>query len=60
MKIYGEVEALIGDEWSASRPDCFIPGERGHRTCLIGGWVGPRTGLDVMKTSLPPPEIIEP
>jgi hypothetical protein len=32
--------ALVGVEWSASRPD--------HFTCThwIGGWVDPTTGLD--------------
>jgi hypothetical protein len=24
----------------------LIPGERSLRTCWIGGWVGPRAGLD--------------
>jgi hypothetical protein len=33
--------ALVSDEWSTSRPGRFIPG-----THWIGGWVGPRTGLD--------------
>jgi hypothetical protein len=51
MKTYGGVDveihvfltsALVGGEWSASRPGRFTPG-----THWIGGWVGPRTGLDV-------------
>jgi hypothetical protein len=55
MKVYGGVDvqihafltsALIGDEWSASRPGRFIPWERAPSTHWIGGWVGPRTGLD--------------
>jgi hypothetical protein len=33
--------ALVGGEWSASRPDRF--------THWIGGWVGPRAGLDDVK-----------
>jgi hypothetical protein len=33
-------------EWSSSRPDRFIPEERASGTHLIGGWVGPRAGLD--------------
>jgi hypothetical protein len=50
MKAYGEVDvqtpvsltsALIGGDWSASRPDHFTPGNH-----LIGGWMGPRTGQD--------------
>jgi hypothetical protein len=50
MKAYGGVDvyihilvtrALAGGEWSASRPCRFTPGI--HR---IGGWEGPRAGLD--------------
>jgi hypothetical protein len=38
--------ALVGGEWPASRPGRFTPRERAPGTCCIGGWVGPRTGLD--------------
>jgi hypothetical protein len=38
--------ALDGGEWSASRPGRFIPGERPPGTHQVGGWVGPRAGLD--------------
>jgi hypothetical protein len=38
--------ALVGGEWSASRPCRFTPGERALGTNYKGGWVGPRTGLD--------------
>jgi hypothetical protein len=50
MKRYGGVDvqihvsltlALVGGEWSASRS-----GERATGTHWIGGYVGPRTGLD--------------
>jgi hypothetical protein len=50
MKEYGGVDlyiqifltsALAAGEWSASRPCRFTPGTR-----CIGGWVGPRVGLD--------------
>jgi hypothetical protein len=37
--------ALVGGEWSASRPGRFTPGERAHGTHWIGG-LGPRAGLD--------------
>jgi hypothetical protein len=37
---------LFGSEWSASRPDRFTPGERAPGTHYIGGWVGPRAGLE--------------
>jgi hypothetical protein len=36
--------AVDGSEWSASRPCRFTAG-----THWIGGWVGPRTGLDVVE-----------
>jgi hypothetical protein len=37
---------LLGGEWTASRPGRFTPGERVLSTDWIGGWVGPRAGLD--------------
>jgi hypothetical protein len=55
MKAYGGVNvqihvffttALVGGEWSASRPGRFTPGERTPGTHWIGGWVDPRAGLD--------------
>jgi hypothetical protein len=55
MKAYGGVDiyihvlltsALVGGEWSASRPGRFPPGGRASGTHWIGGWVGPSTGLD--------------
>jgi hypothetical protein len=52
--------ALDGGEWSESRPDRFIPRERVPGTHWIGGWLGPRAGLDVMvkrKKSQPLPGI---
>jgi hypothetical protein len=51
MKAYGGVDiqihvfltsVLVVDEWSASRPDRFTPGERDAGTHWMGGWVGPR------------------
>jgi hypothetical protein len=42
---------LVEAEWSVSRPGRFTPGEREPGTHWIGGWVGPRAGLeDVEKT----------
>jgi hypothetical protein len=45
MKAYGGIDnltsALVGGEWSASRP-----GERAPGTHWIGCWVDPRAGLD--------------
>jgi hypothetical protein len=38
--------ALVGGEWSKSRPGRFTPGERAPRTHWIGGWVDLRAGLD--------------
>jgi hypothetical protein len=59
METYGGVDvqthvfltsALVGGEWSASRPGRFTPGERVPGTHWIGGCVGPRAGLgDVEK-----------
>jgi hypothetical protein len=48
MKTYGGVDvythvfltsALVGGEWSASRPGRFTPGERALGIHWIGGWV---------------------
>jgi hypothetical protein len=58
MKAYGGMDvqirifltsALDGCEWSASRPGRFTPGGRAPGTHWIGGWVGPRAGLDYME-----------
>jgi hypothetical protein len=59
MKTYGGVDvqihvfffasALVGGEWSASRPGGFIPRERVSGTRWIGGWIGSRAGLDDME-----------
>jgi hypothetical protein len=55
MKAYGGMDvqihifltlALVGGEWSNSCPCHFTPGERTPSTLSIGGWVGPRAGLD--------------
>jgi hypothetical protein len=55
MKAYREVDvlthifltsALVGGEWSASRPGRSTPGERVPGAHCIGGWVGPRVGLN--------------
>jgi hypothetical protein len=46
--------ALDGGEWSASRPGLFTSRERTPGTRWIGGWVGPRAGLDaVVKRKIP-------
>jgi len=45
---------LDGGECSASRTGRFIPGEKIHGIHWLGGWVGPRTGLDaVAKKNIP-------
>jgi hypothetical protein len=55
MKAYGGVDvqihvvltsALVGGQWSASRPYRFTPGERAPGIHWIRGLVGPRAGLD--------------
>jgi hypothetical protein len=48
--------ALDGGEWSASRPGRFTTRERDPGTHWIGGWVGPRAGLNaVVKRKIPSP-----
>jgi hypothetical protein len=48
--------ALDGGEWSASHLGRFTPRERAPSTHWIGGWVGPRNGLDtVSKIKIPSP-----
>jgi hypothetical protein len=55
MKTYGGVDvqihlfltsALVGCEWSVSRPGRFTPRERAPGTLWIRGWVNPRARLD--------------
>jgi hypothetical protein len=38
--------ALVGGEWSASRPGRFTSGEIAPGTHWIGGWLGSREGLN--------------
>jgi hypothetical protein len=53
---YSLTSELDGGEWPASRPGRFIPRERAPGTQWIGGWVGPRFGLDVvLKGKIPSP-----
>jgi hypothetical protein len=40
--------AQDGDEWSASRPSCFTPGETAPGTHWIGCCIGPRAGVDAV------------
>jgi hypothetical protein len=48
--------ARDGGEWSASSSGRFTPMERAPCTHWIGGWVGPRAGLDtVSKRKIPNP-----
>jgi hypothetical protein len=55
MKVYEGVDVqihvfltseLVGGEWLASRHARFNPGENAPDSHWIGGWVGPRSGLD--------------
>jgi len=69
MKTYWGVEiychaflilALDGGEWSASRSGRFISGGRAPGTHWIGGWMGPRAGLDAVEKGIfPTPAGIE-
>jgi hypothetical protein len=52
--------AVDGGEWLVSRPGHFIPRVRVPGTHWVGGWVGPRAGLDAAlkrKNPQPPPGI---
>jgi hypothetical protein len=40
------ISALVGGEWSSSRPGRFTRGERALGTHWIGGWANPRACLD--------------
>jgi hypothetical protein len=42
--------ALDKGDWSSSRPDRALPGERTPGTHCTGGWVSPRAGLDAVDT----------
>ena len=44
--------SLDGDEWSTSHPCPFNP-RRNPGTHWLGGWVGPRAGLDIQRRALP-------
>jgi hypothetical protein len=46
--------ALVGGEWSASRPSRFTPGKEPPGTHWIGGWVDPKAGLDDVEKILDP------
>jgi len=39
--------ALDGGEWSVSCHGSVTPVERAHGTHSLGGWVSPRTGLEM-------------
>jgi len=39
---------LGGGEWSALHPGCFTSREGACSTHWVGGWVGPRAGLDAV------------
>jgi hypothetical protein len=54
MNMYEELDiqalafstVIVGGECSASSPGRFTPEERVTGTHWIGGWLGPRAGLD--------------
>jgi hypothetical protein len=56
MMMHGGVEeihefilTLDRGDWSASHPSGFTCKVRDLNTCWIGGWVGPRAGLDTVE-----------
>jgi hypothetical protein len=52
--------ALVGGEWSASRPCRFTPGEGAPSTHWKGGWVNRRASRHDLKKRkfLPPPGLV--
>jgi hypothetical protein len=56
--------ALVGGEWSASRPGRFASGERAPATHCIQGWVDLRRGeekiLDLCRISNSDPSVVQP
>jgi hypothetical protein len=55
MRVYGGLDvwihifltsALVGGQWSTSRPGRFTSGERAPGTHWTGGWVDLRASLD--------------
>jgi hypothetical protein len=40
------ISAIVKNEWSVSHSGPLNPGERVPSIIWIGGWVGPRTGVD--------------
>jgi hypothetical protein len=48
-KYNSTILALDGGEWSASLSCRFTPREAAPGTRCIGGWLGPRAGLDIME-----------
>jgi len=53
---HSSTSALDGGEWSVSPLGRFTPRERAPGTHFLGGWVGPRAGLDaVMNRKIPRP-----
>jgi hypothetical protein len=54
MAVYVQIHifltsALVGGEWSTSRPGRFTHGDRTPGTHWTGGWVDLRTGLDALE-----------
>jgi hypothetical protein len=47
--IHSLTSAIDGGEWSDSRSSRFTSRERAPGTHWLGGWVGPRAGLDTVE-----------
>jgi hypothetical protein len=47
--VFKSTSGLDGHEWSASRPGRVTPGWTAPGTGWVGGYMGPRTGLDAME-----------
>jgi hypothetical protein len=57
IKLHAFLNSVLdGGEWSALSLDRFTTVERDPITHLIGGWMGPRSGLEtVAKRNIPSP-----
>jgi hypothetical protein len=52
--MHSSTSALEGGGWSASRTSRLTPGKRTPGTHWVGGWVGPRAGLDTVSDTRTP------
>jgi hypothetical protein len=53
VQMHSAMRTYVGSggtgELSVHHPSCLTPRERTPSACSVGGWVGPRTGLDMVE-----------